>query len=116
MTDAGGRRRCPIYALRPMKIFGLDMEALSCIVVVVGIMRLLGYNGGPDLFAGFAVYYVAAFALRDKEPGYLVQWTSTLTEIPAIRRYLGGWCESMRKIWRGAGLPPPPGLQNAYDP
>lgn len=114
--DSGGRRRCPIYALRPMKFAGLDMDSLACIVSVVGIMRLLGYNGGPDLIAGFLVYYVAAFMLRDKEAGFLVQWTSTLTEHAFTKRYLGGWCESMRKIWRGAGLPPPPGLQSSYDP
>ena len=98
-----------------MRIFGLTQGALGTVVSTVGVGRLLGYEDGA-LVAGFVVYYVSAFLLRDKPPAYLTHWTSTWTAHPAMRRYMGGWCESMRKIWLGAGLPPPPGLQSRYDP
>ena len=112
-------RRCPIQALEPIKVLGLKQGSAYTVMCFVAISRFIGTSIGGMIgwfFAGVLVSYIFEKLTAGQPPNYLVHMVfARIGEL--------GTSKGMRKLlrtltggWMAAGLAPPPGLFDHFDP
>ena len=110
-----GSRRCPIYALQPMRFFGLQTETAAIVVGLVALGKpLLGMLDISLIAIAFAIFYEQLSSGR--MPNYPAYWLSSAAGVPAVRRYLPALAKVTSFAWRSFGLPASPTLVPAYEP
>lgn len=110
-------RVCPVYALQPIKIFGLSSGGLVIVLICVMIINpFLGLGWAMGVGLSLAVGVEAA-AKKAKIPGgYLQYKLSVLAGGPFIKRHAPGFSKSIAMVWQSSGSLAPPGYRSQYRP
>jgi len=108
-------RVCPAAALQRPKILGIKFETLM--PSLLGLFILQDFFG--TLIALGIMVPLAAFneyRIKDKPEGYSIHSIAASTSKPFVQRYLGGYAQSVARMWTESGLLPPAGVQKRFEP
>lgn len=100
-------RICPVYALAPMRVFGLSSgSAMLALLVFVVFNSTVGVIAA--ILIAFAIAYIGEKVSAGRESGFAVQWIAGNAK--------GKFAMVIAKSWGEVGLMPPPNHQNTYEP
>lgn len=114
-TFSWDERRCPVYSLQPLRLFGLSMETAAIAIVLIGLFKPFVGMAWATLIA-FVVGYVYEKASEGRMPNFVPFWVSDVVTSDVVRRWFPGLESLVTKPWRAAGLPPAPGHSRRYEP
>ncbi len=114
-------RRCPVNALEPFRVLGLQPEYMSFsvvgFVVLQGWLKVVIGPSGP--FIAMAIIIPAALGLQkgtqDRLKGYLFHSFLLWMTAPPRARYIRPLCNLIDREFLRSGVLPPSNLRNSYE-